>query len=258
MSEKNQENINVPFYKKAVFWFIFLYFSFIAIYTIIFICKENENIVLLTSNELGDFLAGSFAPLAFLFLYLGYKQQGEELKQNTKALNLQAEELKNSVEQQKELVKIQQQELESKHFSVLPYLVFSNPSLEQNISRSTIYNEHCEAIDVNDEINYGLIISFKIFSNSNDAFRVEVINTHNNFVEEQFAKITQGDYKIVNISLFEDDVSALLSNEELDLIIHVKYFDSYGKPFMKRLKFNIYQFDWSLKYANIQIRVLNN
>ncbi|MFW1736650.1 hypothetical protein ACG94V_17980 [Acinetobacter sp. ULE_I001] len=63
-------------------------------------------------NEWGDFLAGTFAPLAFMWLVFGYRQQGEELKQNTEALKLQAEELKNSVEQQKQLVKVTQVELE--------------------------------------------------------------------------------------------------------------------------------------------------
>lgn len=56
-------------------------------------------------NELGDFLSGVFAPLAFLWLVLGYLQQGDELKQNTAALKLQADELANSVEQQREMVK---------------------------------------------------------------------------------------------------------------------------------------------------------
>lgn len=58
-------------------------------------------------NEWGDFFAGIFAPLAFLWLVIGYFQQGEELGQNTKALEqqekalkLQVDELRQSVEQQ--------------------------------------------------------------------------------------------------------------------------------------------------------------
>lgn len=66
----------------------------------------------LTPNEWGDFFAGFFAPLVFLWLIFGYYQQGKELQQNTKALNLQAEELKNSVEQQEELVKATREELD--------------------------------------------------------------------------------------------------------------------------------------------------
>lgn len=48
-------------------------------------------------NEYGDFLAGLCAPLAFLWLVLGFFQQGKELR-------LQVKELANSVEQSRELV----------------------------------------------------------------------------------------------------------------------------------------------------------
>lgn len=63
----------------------------------------------LKPNEWGDFFAGMFAPLAFLWLVLGYLQQGEELRLSSDALKLQAEELKNSVEQQRELVEVTRQ-----------------------------------------------------------------------------------------------------------------------------------------------------
>jgi len=68
---------------------------------------------MMSQNEWGDFLAGSFAPLAFLWLVLGYLQQGDELRLSTDALRLQAEELKNSVEQQRELVEVSRQQVES-------------------------------------------------------------------------------------------------------------------------------------------------
>jgi hypothetical protein len=54
-------------------------------------------------NEAGDFLAGVVAPLAFLWLIVGYFQQGDELKQNTEALRLQAEELKHAVKEYAQL-----------------------------------------------------------------------------------------------------------------------------------------------------------
>lgn len=62
-------------------------------------------------NEFGDFLAGAFSPVAFLWLVLGYLQQQKELQQNTKALELQAEELRNSVEQYKEMVSVAKEQL---------------------------------------------------------------------------------------------------------------------------------------------------
>ncbi|VXC46896.1 hypothetical protein [Pseudomonas sp. 8O] len=62
-------------------------------------------------NEWGDFLAGGFAPLAFFWLVIGYFQQGKELRLSTAALKMQAEELRNSVEQQRELVKATQEDI---------------------------------------------------------------------------------------------------------------------------------------------------
>lgn len=54
-------------------------------------------------NAIGDFLAGAFSPLAFLWLIVGYFQQGDELKQNTEALRLQGEELKHAVKEYQQL-----------------------------------------------------------------------------------------------------------------------------------------------------------
>lgn len=64
-------------------------------------------------NEVGDFLAGAFGPLAIFWLILGFIQQGKELGQNTKALELQAKELRNSVEQQKEMVFVANKKFEA-------------------------------------------------------------------------------------------------------------------------------------------------
>lgn len=70
-----------------------------------------KEIVELPLNSLGDFAAGAFGPMAILWLVLGYFQQGDELKQNTDALRLQAEELANTVQQQRELVALGYEQL---------------------------------------------------------------------------------------------------------------------------------------------------
>ena len=64
-------------------------------------------------DEWGNFFAGFFAPLAFLWLVLGYMQQGQELQLSTQALLLQAEELKNSVQQQRDLVEVTRLQVEN-------------------------------------------------------------------------------------------------------------------------------------------------
>lgn len=85
--------------KKLEFWGILgtvIYLIVIAT-TVAF---KFESFINLELNALGDFLAGAFGPIAFLWLVLGFLQQGRELKLSTDALQLQAQELKNSVEQQ--------------------------------------------------------------------------------------------------------------------------------------------------------------
>lgn len=57
-------------------------------------------------HDFADFLAGIFGPPAFLWVVLGYHQQGLELRHST-------EELRNSVEQQKELVKAAKDQAEA-------------------------------------------------------------------------------------------------------------------------------------------------
>lgn len=54
---------------------------------------------LLPADQLGSFLEGAFAPLAFLWLVIGYFLQKRELEQNTLALRAQAEEIQRQAEQ---------------------------------------------------------------------------------------------------------------------------------------------------------------
>ncbi|MCI1022591.1 hypothetical protein HWD96_10130 [Pseudomonas putida] len=71
-------------------------------------------------NELGDFAAGAFGPLAFLWLVLGYRQQGVELRISSEALIEQAKELKLSVEQQR--LNIERQDRLADPFLHLKYI----------------------------------------------------------------------------------------------------------------------------------------
>lgn len=87
-------------------------FSIVYLYLTCNLIINFDELKALKLNEKGDFLAGIFSPLAFLWLVYGYLQQGKELKQNTTALKLQYQELANSVEQQRLLVETTQADLE--------------------------------------------------------------------------------------------------------------------------------------------------
>lgn len=73
-------------------------------------------------NAIGDFLAGVFGPIAFLWLVLGYLQQGRELRLSSEALHLQAKELNASVQQQAASVLAQNTALENHEKSLEPML----------------------------------------------------------------------------------------------------------------------------------------
>jgi hypothetical protein len=110
----------------------------------IYLFSRSNGYTLPTSlNELGDFLAGIFAPIAFFWLILGYIQQGKQLDQNTraleqqeKALQLQINEMKENVKQQKELAAIQKQQFDALYKAVKPifairdsrFTYFSHPN----------------------------------------------------------------------------------------------------------------------------------
>lgn len=66
----------------------------------------------LEPEKLGSFLSGAVSPLAFFWLVLGFFQQGSELKHSARALWLQSEELRNSVEQQKALVAVAREQID--------------------------------------------------------------------------------------------------------------------------------------------------
>lgn len=64
----------------------------------------------MTLDQWGEFFAGAVAPVAFLWLILGYLQQGEEVRSNTKTLQLQQQALRQQVEETASLVRTSEQQ----------------------------------------------------------------------------------------------------------------------------------------------------
>ena len=97
-SENNDKADNDNFPLTA--WVFTVIWLIIIIMLPIFILFHNYDTFSfkgLELNEVGDYLAGVAAPLAFFWLVFGYYQQGRELKVNNKMLKLQYKELSNSV-----------------------------------------------------------------------------------------------------------------------------------------------------------------
>lgn len=74
-------------------------------------CMWHE-VMLIKPSDAANALSGVFAPIAFLWLVLGFLQQGIELRHSAQALYLQQEELRNSVEQQQALVEVTREQVQ--------------------------------------------------------------------------------------------------------------------------------------------------
>lgn len=86
-------------------WPLFLGLALTVGYLVFAVVVSNRlGIMDLDADKLGDFLSGIFAPLAFLWLVLGFLQQGEELRNSANALWMQGEELRAAVNQQRAMV----------------------------------------------------------------------------------------------------------------------------------------------------------
>lgn len=90
--------------KNTSIRYVCVYIIFVAAYTAIY-CFQNNHITLLDSAELGNFLSGFFAPLAFLYLFLGFRQQEKALNKTNKdllkQLNIQESMLRLQIADQK-------------------------------------------------------------------------------------------------------------------------------------------------------------
>ncbi|MGB3723552.1 MAG: hypothetical protein WA979_12140 [Pacificimonas sp.] len=73
---------------------------------VLYLVLQGQNPASLRLNELGDFLGGVSSPLAFLWLVLGYFQQSREIRLSSKALHLQAREMKRSVDEHRRLAEV--------------------------------------------------------------------------------------------------------------------------------------------------------
>ena len=94
---------------KFQYWFFIIFTIFYFIVLNKFFGITLDKVKGLEANALGDFLAGTFSPLAFLFLILGYLQTNKSLCQNTEAISQQAI----AIQQQAESLKQQAKSLDT-------------------------------------------------------------------------------------------------------------------------------------------------
>ncbi|WP_180175084.1 hypothetical protein [Acinetobacter sp. YH01022] len=179
-------------------------------------------------NEIGDFLAGVFAPLAFFWLVRGFYQQGKGLEQNsislklqadelqasTEALQLQVQEMKASVEQQKIMAEFQRLEIEERHNSVIPVM-----NVEAALNLSNLgYSFHFSIQNLSDNDARNIIIETNV---------ADCSSNHS----EVFPILLKGNIQHASDS-FTDNESSLYKQDILfERIIHLSYESILGKKF---------------------------
>lgn len=176
-------------------------------------------------NELGDFLAGAFGPLAILWLVLGFFQQSTELRQNSDALLMQADELRNSVEQQKILAESSNESLK---FQIDAFTASENkyydsfkPIFAQQASRchlNTLENSQQE-----------WILNCKILNTGN---RCSQLRVHSDY-EKIILHTTE---KIINTNEIFSITCRFEKNTPVsDVVINIYCSDALGKPFKQSI-----------------------
>lgn len=196
--------------KKKPITYTIIYFIFVIIYTIIY-CLQNKNLVLLNSAELGSFLSGLFAPLAFLYLFLGFLQQ-------EKALTKTQEDISEQLKLQKMALELQIEERKQYEFELLPLISIKTDIVEkeltsrlyssngyrpiQTILKVTLKNLKKEAYYFNcdlispDQVNY---ISMQQFNSKEEqAFKIDL------------AKIIKNESKCKEVLKFQYDFTSLI------------------------------------------------
>lgn len=97
--------------------YIAIYMLVVLIYTAVFCFINFKHLTLLDSSGLGDFLSGLFAPIAFLYLLLGYKQQ-------EKALNQTNQDILEQLKIQEKMLELQLKDQKAKEHAAQPIIEF--------------------------------------------------------------------------------------------------------------------------------------
>lgn len=225
--------------KKSLNWGMGITVVWLAIIFIFWFFGDLKSPISL--NELGDFLAGIFAPVAFLWLVLGYVQQGKQLEQNTKALEqqeqalqLQIDEMKESVKQQKRLVDDQQKYYNSLQESVKPILELTHPKIR-------LKPHFIDALDANIEYQEAPLFQFRVFNDGKEkACFIEILGGVDKL--KLIRKLNRiNDFQSVWIASYLTINEAKLLNKcnEIKYKILINFEDIYGNEFQLEHYFDI-------------------
>lgn len=210
----------------------------------IYLFSRSNGYTLPTSlNELGDFLAGIFAPIAFFWLILGYIQQGKQLDQNTraleqqeKALKLQIDEMRMGFEQQVELVQLQRQQLDEQHKMLEPKFIISQSKVNSPVYGNSLDRE----IDINDNIVF-VVFKFTLENLGGDAFNLKIEHPKSKEILIRLANLKESSSEDLSIELTHFQIDELNQRKELEDLLDFSYECKNGRLVKYKLFMQLYQ-----------------
>lgn len=225
-------------HSKSHYWIFILLTIFYLFILYKFLGITLAKIKALPANEIGDFLAGVFSPLAFLFLILGYLQntkalqiQSQELKASTDALHQQAQELANNVEEQRKLLSVTQQELEIKHFEARPHLAFYSYPFTLTEKDFPEYDDDGSIIGMDPHEIAEIKI---IIENKGEAAKLvtieELDSDFDDFNKEFYELLAKEKIKL-DIEFIGERLELLKSEFQQDIKLRIIYHDKYGRQY---------------------------
>lgn len=166
-------------------------------------------------NGIGDYLAGAFSPLAFLWLVIGYLMQNKELRNNNEAIKLQINELKSTTDLSNRNLDLQEEQWKIKkaldHNRAQPKLYCYNHHFVINKIGENYYNLRTTINNKGASVNK-LMIGIHSLNEKNENEITPVLISH-------IAKDTTEEY----VTNFKSNKNP--TEEEIDLIIPVRYSD---------------------------------
>lgn len=232
---------------KSHYWIFILFTAFYFFILYNFFGITLVKVRSLSANEVGDFLAGVFSPLAFLFLILSYLQntkalqmQSQELKASTDALHLQTQELANNVEEQRKLLNVTQQELEIKHFEARPHLTFYSYPFTLTEKEFPEYDDDGSIIDM--ERHEVADIKFVIENKGEVAKHVTIEELDSEFDDFniELYELAAKQKTRLDIEFIGERLELLKNEFQQDIKLRIIYHDKYGRQYSDLM--NIYIF----------------
>ncbi|NVK74832.1 MAG: hypothetical protein HWE24_15285 [Oceanospirillaceae bacterium] len=187
-------------------------------------------------NELGDFLAGAFGPVAFLWLVIGYLMQHSELRLNRVSIERQAEELglsRVSLERQVNELEYTRLAYENQIAEFKRNVDISNESLKETVAyRKKIEEEEgyrrkpffsIDKVDFNKD---SFLIEFEIVNYKEEVFQLRFLSIKGELLRGVIPTIGKND-KPKKITLAQkNDLDLKASNETFDVMeFFIEYTD---------------------------------